>query len=108
MGAERQVSPKDEWPIPFSEVCYVSLGKEHQQWTMYSLSGEVRLWDPRGSDRAAHVWDLHPTGLSCFDVHPQTGLFATYVNVSSKGSSLGDIGIAHPLSSLPTGDTNVL
>ncbi|KIK81985.1 hypothetical protein PAXRUDRAFT_832495 [Paxillus rubicundulus Ve08.2h10] len=42
-----------------------------------SLSGEVRLWDIRGPDRAAQVWDPHPGGLSYFDVHPQTGVFAT-------------------------------
>ncbi|KIJ13751.1 hypothetical protein PAXINDRAFT_170081 [Paxillus involutus ATCC 200175] len=42
-----------------------------------SLSGEVRLWDIRGSDRAVQVWDSHPGGLSYFDVHPQTSVFAT-------------------------------
>ncbi|KAF8131557.1 hypothetical protein EV363DRAFT_1398647 [Boletus edulis] len=47
------------------------------QFLSASLAGEVRLWDARGSDRAAHTWDPHPAGSSCFDVHPQTGLFAT-------------------------------
>ncbi|KAG9313880.1 hypothetical protein JVU11DRAFT_4648 [Chiua virens] len=46
------------------------------QFLSASLSGEVRLWDTRGSDHAVQAWDPHPGGLSCFDVHPQTGLFA--------------------------------
>jgi regulator-associated protein of mTOR len=56
-----------------------------------SLAGEVRLWDARGSERAAYALDPQPAGLSCFDVHPQTGLFATCVNVFSVGFSLGNI-----------------
>lgn len=47
------------------------------QFFSASLAGEVRLWDARSSDRAIQAWDPHPAGLSCFDVHPQTGLFAT-------------------------------
>ncbi|KAJ8593998.1 hypothetical protein M405DRAFT_858493 [Rhizopogon salebrosus TDB-379] len=38
---------------------------------------QVRLWDARGSDKAAQSWDLHHAGLSTFDVYPQTGVFAT-------------------------------
>ncbi|KAF7965708.1 hypothetical protein HWV62_42187 [Athelia sp. TMB] len=41
-----------------------------------SLNGEVKLWDLRGSDRAAQTWHIHPSGISAFDVHPQTGVFA--------------------------------
>ncbi|KIJ66511.1 hypothetical protein HYDPIDRAFT_109558 [Hydnomerulius pinastri MD-312] len=47
------------------------------QFLSASLTGEVRLWDTRGSNHAAHAWDLHHGGLSSFDVHPQTGVFAT-------------------------------
>jgi regulator-associated protein of mTOR len=42
-----------------------------------SLAGDVRLWDLRGSDAAAQTWDLHHAGLSVFDGHSQTGVFAT-------------------------------
>ena len=91
MGTERQVSPKDQGPISFSEVCGIYLGNEHGKMIIYSLAGEVRLWDARGSDRAGQALEPHPTGLSCFDVHPQTGLFATCVNVFFVGFSLGDI-----------------
>lgn len=41
-----------------------------------SLDGGVKLWDVRGADVAAKTWDLHPSGLSAFDVHPQTPVFA--------------------------------
>ncbi|KAG1800474.1 WD40-repeat-containing domain protein [Suillus plorans] len=47
------------------------------QFLSGSLAGEVRLWDLRGSDTAIQAWDLHHTGLSVFDVHSQTGVFAT-------------------------------
>ena len=47
---------------------------------MRSLDGEVKLWDLRGPDRATQTWNIHPTGLSAFDVHPQTGVFAAEVN----------------------------
>ena len=43
---------------------------------MRSLDGEVKLWDLRGADRAVQTWNIHPTGLAAFDVHPQTGVFA--------------------------------
>lgn len=41
-----------------------------------SLNGEVKLWDLRGSDRAAQTWHIHTSGIAAFDVHPQTGIFA--------------------------------
>jgi regulatory associated protein of mTOR len=49
----------------------------------FSLSGEVKLWDIRGSDRAAtrealETWDVLPGGLAAFDVHAQCGVFAGY------------------------------
>ncbi|KAI0770609.1 raptor N-terminal caspase like domain-containing protein [Fomes fomentarius] len=41
-----------------------------------SLDGEVKLWDIRGGDAPLHAWDLFPQGLSSFDVHEQTTVFA--------------------------------
>jgi hypothetical protein len=55
------------------------------------MSGEVKLWDIRGSDRALETWDAFPGGLAAFDVHEQCGVFAGYgpsrVDLSSR--SLG-------------------
>jgi regulator-associated protein of mTOR len=47
-------------------------------WLRYyfSLNGEVKLCDIRGSDRAAETWDFFPGGLAAFDVHAQCGVFA--------------------------------
>jgi regulatory associated protein of mTOR len=44
------------------------------------MSGEVKLWDIRGSDRAVarETWDVLPGGIAAFDVHPQCGVFAGY------------------------------
>jgi regulatory associated protein of mTOR len=44
------------------------------------MSGEVKLWDIRGSDRAEarETWDVFPGGLAAFDVHAQCGVFAGY------------------------------
>ena len=46
----------------------------------FSMSGEVKLWDIRGSDRAVarETWDVFPGGLAAFDVHAQCGVFAGY------------------------------
>jgi len=44
----------------------------------FSMSGEVKLWDIRGSDRAVETWDVFPGGLAAFDVHEQCGVFAGY------------------------------
>ena len=46
---------------------------------IYSLDGQVKLFDLRGADIAASTWDLHPKSLSAFDVHPISGVFAAYV-----------------------------
>jgi hypothetical protein len=47
---------------------------------LFSMSGEVKLWDIRGSDRAVarETWDVFPGGLAAFDVHAQCGVFAGY------------------------------
>ncbi|KAI6015651.1 raptor N-terminal caspase like domain-containing protein [Pisolithus marmoratus] len=47
------------------------------QFLSASVAGDVRLWDVRGSERPIHTLDLHPGGLSTFDVHPQTAVFST-------------------------------
>jgi len=46
------------------------------QFLSASLDGEMKLWDLRGPDRAIQTWNMHPSGISAFDVHPQTGVFA--------------------------------
>ena len=44
----------------------------------FSMNGEAKLWDIRGSDRAVETWDVFPGGLAAFDVHEQCGVFAGY------------------------------
>ncbi|KAL4070418.1 raptor N-terminal caspase like domain-containing protein [Scleroderma citrinum] len=80
------------------------------QFLSASLAGDVRLWDVRGPDRPVQVLDLHPGGLSTFDVHPQTGVFATTsaltpANWRHQRLMLHSITDPNPLSSLmlPTG-----
>ncbi|KAJ8501646.1 hypothetical protein ONZ45_g12060 [Pleurotus djamor] len=46
------------------------------QFFTASLEGDVKLWDLRGSSASQKTWDLFPNGLSAFDVHPHTGVFA--------------------------------
>ncbi|KAI0931160.1 hypothetical protein AcV5_005293 [Taiwanofungus camphoratus] len=47
-------------------------------WQFFSGStdGDVKLWDIRSGDRASRTWDMFTQGLSAFDVHPQTEVFA--------------------------------
>ena len=44
-----------------------------------SLDGEVKLWDVRGGDAPVQTWEMFRGGLSAFDVHEQTEVFAAYV-----------------------------
>ncbi|KAH8094700.1 hypothetical protein BXZ70DRAFT_975660 [Cristinia sonorae] len=53
----------------------------HDQFLSASLDGEVRLWDIRGPD-SLQTWDVHPQGISVFDVHEQTGVFAATSAIS--------------------------
>ncbi|KAJ3493649.1 hypothetical protein NLJ89_g10966 [Agrocybe chaxingu] len=52
--------------------------KTHGQFisARHVLDGQVKLFDIRGSDRAITTWNIHPNGLSAFDVHPLAGVFA--------------------------------
>lgn len=45
-----------------------------------SLDGTAMLWDLRYPDEALKTWDLHPSGLSSFDVHGQAGVLASWVH----------------------------
>ncbi|KAJ7511862.1 hypothetical protein B0H11DRAFT_2268846 [Mycena galericulata] len=54
------------------------------QFLSASLDGKVKLWDLRGPDVASMTWDVHPHGLSAFDCHPTTGVFAASSTISSK------------------------
>ncbi|KAH9948210.1 hypothetical protein B0H21DRAFT_890681 [Amylocystis lapponica] len=47
-----------------------------------SLDGEVKLWDIRGGDHALQTWEMFPQGLSAFDVHEQTNVFAATSTMS--------------------------
>ncbi|TFK42159.1 hypothetical protein BDQ12DRAFT_677728 [Crucibulum laeve] len=46
------------------------------QFFSAGVDGEVKLWDLRGAETAVKTWDVHPAGLSSFDVHPLSGVFA--------------------------------
>jgi regulatory associated protein of mTOR len=50
---------------------------EHKTGRIFSLEGDVKLWDLRGSQAPLHTIELHPHGLASFDVHSQTGVCAT-------------------------------
>ncbi|KAJ6541734.1 hypothetical protein B0H19DRAFT_1174442 [Mycena capillaripes] len=48
-----------------------------------SLDGKVKLWDLRVPDSSL-TWDLLPDGLSAFDCHPTTGVFAVTSAISPR------------------------
>ncbi|KAH9934060.1 raptor N-terminal caspase like domain-containing protein [Epithele typhae] len=49
-----------------------------------SLDGEVKLWDVRGGDSPLDTWDVFPHGLSAFDVHEETEVFAATSSLSAS------------------------
>ncbi|TBU58181.1 hypothetical protein BD310DRAFT_879568 [Dichomitus squalens] len=56
------------------------------QFLSGSLDGEVKLWDIRGGDSPMQVWDMFPHGLSAFDVHEQTEVFAATSSLTTANS----------------------
>ncbi|KAG5654155.1 hypothetical protein H0H81_006867 [Sphagnurus paluster] len=80
-----------------------------------SLDGQVKLWDLRGSDNAVETIDLLPNGLSAFDVHSTSGVFAatsainpaywkskrTLVQSLTHGNTLSEFGVPTGLSVPP-------
>ncbi|KAJ7819915.1 hypothetical protein B0H14DRAFT_3472693 [Mycena olivaceomarginata] len=46
--------------------------------------GKVKLWDLRGPDNSLITWDLLPEGLSTFDCHPTTAVFAVTSAISPR------------------------
>jgi len=49
-----------------------------------SVDGEVKLWDSRGTRDCLKTWSPHRNGLSAFDVHSQTGVFASSSAISTR------------------------
>ncbi|KAF9011295.1 hypothetical protein BDQ17DRAFT_1387682 [Cyathus striatus] len=86
------------------------------QFLSASLTGQVKLWDIRGSDSAVKTWDMHTGGLAAFDVHPLSGVFAatsaitpanwrtqrTVVQSLSKTNPLSSFNISTGLNTPPT------
>ncbi|KAK7063677.1 target of rapamycin complex 1 subunit mip1 [Favolaschia claudopus] len=55
------------------------------QFLTASFDGKVKLWDYRGAvDSSLMTWDLLPDGLSTFDCHPTTGVFAVASAISPR------------------------
>lgn len=74
------MASNDTRPIYLGKVCHIHYPPtafvDKVVYLSRSMDGEVKLFDIRGSDRAIHTWDLFPHGLSAFDVHDLTGVFA--------------------------------
>ncbi|KII94228.1 hypothetical protein PLICRDRAFT_101175 [Plicaturopsis crispa FD-325 SS-3] len=76
------------------------------QFLSASLDGDVKLWDLRGANKPVQAWEPHLThGLSNFDVHAQTGVFATTAaltlsNWRAQRTVVQPISSAKPLSTL--------
>ncbi|KAI8980557.1 hypothetical protein BD414DRAFT_492558 [Trametes punicea] len=80
------------------------------QFLSGSADGEVKLWDYRGSDAPLQTWDLFSQGLSAFDVHEQTEVFAAtsalmVSNWRTQRTEVHSLATKRPLGSLTTGLT---
>ncbi|KAL6307817.1 hypothetical protein BKA93DRAFT_767971 [Sparassis latifolia] len=77
------------------------------QFLSGSMDGEVKLWDMRGGERSMQTWDMFPQGLSAFDVHEQTDVFAatsspTTTNWRAQRTEVHSFTRATPLTALAT------
>ncbi|KAI0756148.1 hypothetical protein C8Q80DRAFT_1115762 [Daedaleopsis nitida] len=75
------------------------------QFLSGSLDGEVKLWDIRGGDAPMQTWEMFRNGLSSFDVHEQTEVFAatsslTVSNWRSQRSEVRSLASRRELGSL--------
>lgn len=80
MGAERSLASCLGWPVHLCWVCFFSsfiiLHDNLLVFVFVSVDGQVKLFDLRGADYAHKTWNMHPNGLSAFDVHPISAVFA--------------------------------
>ncbi|KAI0778960.1 raptor N-terminal caspase like domain-containing protein [Trametes elegans] len=80
------------------------------QFLSGSSDGEMKLWDIRGGDAPLQTWDLFPQGLSAFDVHEQTEVFAAtsalmVSNWRTQRTEVQSLAARRTLGSLTTGLT---
>ncbi|KAI0327680.1 hypothetical protein GY45DRAFT_1327330 [Cubamyces sp. BRFM 1775] len=78
------------------------------QFLSASSDGEVKLWDFRGGDRPLQAWELFSHGLSAFDVHEQTEVFAATSalmasNWRTQRTEVHSLATTRSLGSLTTG-----
>ncbi|KAI0370082.1 hypothetical protein BV20DRAFT_1113337 [Pilatotrama ljubarskyi] len=80
------------------------------QFLSGSHDGEVKLWDIRGGDEPLQTWDMFSQGLSAFDVHEQTEVFAAtsalmVSNWRTQRTDVQSLSTKRGLGSLTTGLT---
>ncbi|KAI0829041.1 hypothetical protein BC628DRAFT_1362076 [Trametes gibbosa] len=80
------------------------------QFLSGSMDGEVKLYDLRGGDVPVQTWDLFSQGLSAFDVHEQTEVFAATsslmnTNWRTQRTEVHSLATTRTLGSLTTGLT---
>ena len=76
MGPEHTVASNGERTVHICEVRRPKLLAACSLIMAHSLDGAVKLFDIRGTMAPAQEWEMYPHGLSAFDVHELTGVFA--------------------------------
>ncbi|EKM84312.1 hypothetical protein AGABI1DRAFT_67693 [Agaricus bisporus var. burnettii JB137-S8] len=109
---DRRIEEEDSIVRTFSDhaswvqnVCWHP--KQGLQLLSASLDGQVKLWDMRGPPLPITTWNIQPQGLSAFDTHPMTGVFATSSAISpgswrAQKIAVNSLNQREPLSSFHT------
>ncbi|KAK7466385.1 Target of rapamycin complex 1 subunit kog1 [Stygiomarasmius scandens] len=77
------------------------------QYLTASLDGEVKLWDTRSPISSLQTWRFMPSGLSAFDVHSNTEVFAGTSALSSSNWKTQRLYVHSLLADKPLIKTNV-
>jgi hypothetical protein len=83
MGSERSLASNFGTTVLVCKVWFCSYSRHRTHVKVFSVDGDVMLWDLRGADIPVKTWNIG-NGLSAFSVHDQARVFAGWVHITTR------------------------